>query len=111
MLRVLCVQAEVLIESDSSVLHQAFLALSFSFPIDSVEFILEARELLDLATHIIAPLLQLELFFREKVSLLVDSLLDTLKSDFPTDAERIALEDIFPPLDSITFDVCQELLE
>jgi len=43
--------------------------------------------------------------------LLVDPVLDSLQSHFASNAEGVAFEDIFAPLDAILLDVGEQLLD
>ena len=112
MLRVLGVEAQVLVERDSCVLHEALLAVpGLPLPVDRVKLALQAGELLDLPSYLVASLLEFELFFCQQVSLLVDPLFDALQGNFAANGQRVALEDISAPLDSVPLNVRQELLE
>ena len=67
--------------------------------------------MLDLPSYLVASLLEFELFFCQQVSLLVDPLFDALQGNFAANGQRVALEDISAPLDSVPLNVRQELLE
>ena len=67
--------------------------------------------MLDLSANFVASLLELKLFLRQKVSLLVDALFDTLQGHFAANRQGIALKDVSAPFHPIPFNVRQELLE
>ena len=111
MLRVLRVESQVLVKGHPGVLHETLLTVGLALPINRIQLVFEARELLNLSAYFIASLLEFHLFLREQVSLLIDALLDTLQGHLAADTQRVTLKDILAPLHPIPFDVRQELLE
>ena len=97
---------------DASIFEKTVVALLLSRHqlSQTLKSLLQAFEHLKLPSHSATTLLDLQFLLGKQLSLLVYAIFDALQGNLSRHAQRIALENIFTPLDTVLLNVNKQLL-